>query len=95
MVKKELVRELSKRMGVPQEDTRKFVQVFQDILTDELRKGETLELLGFGMFSPWQQTERAARNPKTGVPCIIKPRVSVKFKPGKFLLDALNESDDQ
>ena len=35
-------------------------------------------------------TKRSGRNPRTGVPCVIEARTSVKFKPGKFLLEALN-----
>ncbi|MCD8243437.1 HU family DNA-binding protein [Parabacteroides distasonis] len=46
---------------------------------------------GFGSFVPWQQSERLARNPKTGEEVMITPRVSVKFKAGSDLLKELNE----
>lgn len=39
---------------------------------------------------PRPQTQRLARNPKTGTPVMIPARTTVKFKPGKFLLEAMN-----
>ena len=51
-------------------------------------------LQNFGHFQPWQQKERFGRNPRTGVECPIRKRVSVKFKPGKGLLELLNEKHE-
>ena len=93
MVKREFVKEIPERMSITQVEAKQFVKVFQDILTEELQQNRPLELQGFGTFSSWKQIGRAARNPKTGVPCWIEPRVSAKFRPGKFLLEALNEAD--
>ena len=90
MVKREFVKEISERMSITQVEAKQFVK---DILTEELQQNRPLELQGFGTFSSWKQIGRAARNPKTGVPCWIEPRVSAKFRPGKFLLEALNEAD--
>ena len=45
---------------------------------------------GFGTFTLWSQSERPGRNPKTGIPVTIPSRNSVKFKPGKGLLEYLN-----
>lgn len=44
---------------------------------------------------PWQQSERVGRNPKNGKLHVIKPRISVKFKPSRDLLKLLNERRDE
>lgn len=89
MNKTDLVNELAMRMDVPQYRSRQFLNAFQEVLVDKLGK-DAVALQGFGTFEPWKQTARQGRNPRTGVPCPIKARTSVKFKPGKFLLEALN-----
>lgn len=43
-------------------------------------------------FHPWHQVPRLGRPPRIGATCPIKGRLSVKFKPGKFLLKEINES---
>lgn len=90
MNKTDLVNELATKMDIPQYQSRRFVAVFQEILTDALKQDTSLVLQGFGVFEPWAQKERLGRNPRTGVTCMIAPRTSVKFKPGKLLLETLN-----
>ncbi|MFV0582627.1 MAG: HU family DNA-binding protein [Parabacteroides gordonii] len=90
MNKAELAKRLSVRLSVPQRDAIRFIDEFQDVLSEELKNDQSLCLQGFGSFSPWAQSEREGRNPKTGSSCMIPPRTSVKFKPGKYLLEKLN-----
>lgn len=90
MNKADLVNELTAKLNVPQYKSRQFLAAFEEVLKETLGK-EAIRLQGFGCFEPWGQTERAGRNPRTGAPCVIPPRISVKFKPGKYLLDALND----
>ena len=89
MNKTDLVIVLAEKMGIPQSQSRQFLNAFQEVLSDTLKE-EVIMLQGFGTFEPWKQTARPGRNPRTGEPCMIEPRTSVKFKPGKFLLEALN-----
>lgn len=89
MNKIELVNKLAAKMSVSQSRSRQFLNAFQDILKETLEH-EAIMLQGFGSFEPWEQKEREGRNPHTGTPCVIEARTSVKFKPGKFLLKALN-----
>lgn len=91
MNKAELTKSLANRLSVTQSQAQKFLDTFQEILGEELKKDNNLSLLGFGVFSPWKQTERVGRNPRTGVECIIKPRLSVKFKPATRFLETLND----
>lgn len=89
MNKSDLVNELSMKMGIPQCKSREFLNAFQAILSEKLRN-DAIVLQGFGTFEPWAQTKRLGRNPRTGEIVMIRPRTSVKFRPGKFLLETLN-----
>ena len=91
MNKRDLVVSLSERLSLTQSQSVEIVNAWEGVLTDALQAGERLTLQGFGTFFAWSQTERTGRNPRTGETCRIEARVSVKFKPGKFLLAALNE----
>lgn len=90
MNKVELAKSLAVKMSTTQCYSIRFLSALQEILADELQQNGTIMLQGFGSFSPWEQTERAGRNPRTGAPCLIRKRTSVKFKPGKDLLELLN-----
>lgn len=90
MNKGTLVQQVAERMSVTQRDSLRFINTLQEIVASELQQNGVVTLQGFGAFSPWEQTERIGRNPRTGTSCTIPPRVSVKFKPGKHLLEALN-----
>lgn len=94
MNKHDLVVALSERLSLPQTQSLQIVNAWEGILSDALIADKRLVLQGFGTFFVWSQTERMGRNPRTGESCRIAPRVSVKFKPGKFLLDALNEKEN-
>ena len=91
MNKTELSKRISERMSVTQVEARRFVNAFEASLADALKEDKTLMLQGFGTFFLWEQTAREGRNPRTGESCRIHPRLSAKFKPGKFLLRKLNE----
>lgn len=86
-----MVKELSSRLDCTQSECLHIINTWQEIISDNLSQGNNIVLQGFGSFTYWQQTERLARNPRTGTPCMISSRVSVKFKPGKFLLQCLNK----
>lgn len=90
MNKKELIKHLSEQTLLPQSDCQKVTNAFMEALTKELANGNQLMLQGFGTFSPWEQSERLGRNPRNGAACVIRPRTSVKFHPGKGLLESLN-----
>jgi len=90
MNKADLVIELAVKMSITQQQSREFVNVFQEILTDTIKQDMSIMLQGFGSFIPWMQKERSGRNPHTGISCGIPARMSVKFKPGKCLLEELN-----
>ncbi|WP_455639510.1 HU family DNA-binding protein [Parabacteroides sp.] len=90
MNKNELIEQLAERMGTTRVESRKHLDAFLDIITETMQEKDNVVLQGFGTICVWQQTERSGRNPKTGAPCMIPSRLSVKFRPGKYLLEALN-----
>ena len=90
MNKADLVNLPATKMHITQCQSREFLNTFQEVLTEAMKKDSPVMLQGFGTFAPWVQKERSGRNPRTGISCAIPARTSVKFKPGKFLLKELN-----
>lgn len=94
MNRTELAKRMAKELSTSQTSVRRFLEVFENTVTDALKEEKGLILQDFGVFVPWEQTAREGRNPRTGESCPILPRISVKFKPGRKLLNELNESDE-
>lgn len=94
MNKHDLVVALSERLSLTQLQSLEIVNAWEGVFTDALLDDKRIVLQGFGSFFIWNQTERMGRNPRTGETCPIEARTSVKFKPGKFLLKALNEKKE-
>ena len=90
MNKAELIAELAEGAGLKKQKAAKVLDAYMEIVTEKMSNNEEVVLIGFGTLIPRPQTSRLARNPKTGEPVMIKPRTTVKFKPGKFLLEAMN-----
>lgn len=90
MNRAELITALAERSGLQKQKASKVLEAYMEIVTEVLSANDELTLIGFGTLSPRPQTSRMARNPKTGEPVMIEARRTVKFKPGKFLLEAMN-----
>lgn len=90
MNKAELIEALADKAGVQKQSAKKLLDAYIDIVTEKLAKKEEIVIVGFGTLVPRPQNTRLARNPKTGEPVQIPARTTVKFKPGKFLLEAMN-----
>ena len=90
MNKADLVNQLAEKMQITQSQSRQFLNTFQEVLAEAIKRNSPVMLQDFGTFTHWVQTEREGRNPRTGITCVIPARTSVKFKPGKFLLKDLN-----
>ena len=90
MNKAELIEALAQRSGLQKQKAKKLLEAYVDIVTEAMSHNEEIVLIGFGTLIPRPQTERLARNPKTGT-----ARTTVKFKPGKYLLDAINKPEEK
>ena len=91
MNKKELAKEVARRMSTTVTQTLCFIDTMNDVICESITRDESVLIQNFGHYTPWQQTERLGRNPKSGQECAIPKRVSVKFKPGKGLIAKINE----
>lgn len=91
MNKAELIEALAERAGLQKTKAKKVLEAYIEIVTEKMAQDEEIVLIGFGTLIPRPQNTRLARNPKTGVPVQIPARKTVKFKPGKFLLEAMNK----
>ncbi|WP_304252409.1 HU family DNA-binding protein [Parabacteroides gordonii] len=90
MNKTELINALASKVNINRSQSRQYLDMFLEVLEETLKEEEPVVIQGFGTFEPWKQAERPGRNPRTGVPCKIPARISVKFKAGKYLLETLN-----
>lgn len=90
MNKTELAKEIASRMSTTVTESLRFLNIMNEVISDTILKDETVMLQNFGRYVPWKQVERPGRNLRTGVNCMIGKRVSVKFKPGKGLIEKLN-----
>ena len=90
MNKVELVASIAEKSELTKIDAEKALKAFIDVVTDELKNGGKVQLVGFGTFEVAERAERQGRNPKTGEPITIGASKSPKFKAGKALKDAVN-----
>ena len=67
------------------------LKAFIDVVSAELKKGEKVQLVGFGTFEVAERAAREGRNPQTGETMTIAASKAPKFKAGKALKDLVNE----
>ena len=90
MNKTELVAAVAEKAEVSKKDTEKALKAFVDVVTEEPKKGEKVQLVGFGTFEVSERAAREGRNPQTGKTMKIAACKAPKFKAGKALKDAVN-----
>jgi len=90
MNKAELVDSISAIADVTKTDAQKVLEAFIETVTYELGKGSEVTLVGFGVFSVKECSERKGRNPQTGEELVIAASKKPSFKAGKGLKDAVN-----
>ena len=90
MNKAELVAAIADRTGLSKRDAEAALKAFTDVVAEELKKGEKIQLVGFGTFEVSERAERVGRNPQTGAEMKIPASKAPKFKAGKALKDMIN-----
>ncbi len=90
MNKVELVEAMVKKSGLSKKDAEAALKAFIDTVEGEVKKGNKVQLVGFGTFEVSKRAARKGRNPKTGETMKIKASKAPKFKPGKAFKDLLN-----
>lgn len=90
MNKTELTAAMAEQAGISRKDAEKALKAFTDVVSDELKKGGKVQLVGFGTFEVSERAAREGRNPQTGETMKIEASKAPKFKPGKALKDEVN-----
>ena len=90
MNKTELVAAMAEQTNLSKKDAEAALKAYVDVVSEELKKGEKVQLVGFGTFEVSERAAREGRNPQTGETMEIKASKTPKFKAGKALKDMMN-----
>ena len=90
MNKTEIVAAMAEQTNLSKKDAEAALKAFIDVVSEELKKGEKVQLVGFGTFEVSERAAREGRNPQTGETMEIKASKTPKFKAGKALKDMMN-----
>jgi DNA-binding protein HU-beta len=90
MNKGDLAAAVADKTGLSKSQANQAVEAVFGVITDQLKSGEEVRVLGFGNFVVAERAASTGRNPQTGEPMKIKASKQAKFKPGKGLKDTLN-----
>ena len=90
MNKAELVAAMAEQAGLSKKDAEAAVKALTEFVSDELKKGEKVQLVGFGTFEVSERAAREGRNPQSGEVMKIAASKAPKFKAGKALKDLVN-----
>lgn len=90
MNKAELVAAMAEKTELSKKDAEAALKAFTDVVAEELKKGEKIQLVGFGTFEVSERAERVGRNPLTKEEITIPASKAPKFKAGKALKDMVN-----
>jgi len=90
MNKSELVSAVAAKTELTKADTERALKAFLETITETLKDGDQVTLIGFGTFLVRERKARTGRNPRTGETIQIKAANNPAFKAGKALKDAVN-----
>ncbi len=91
MNKAELVAAIAEKAEISRKDAEAALKAFTEVIEEELKKGEKIQLVGFGTFEVSERAARVGRNPQTKEEIKIPASRAPKFKAGKALKDAINQ----
>ena len=90
MNRTELISAMSEKSELTKVDAEKALKAFIDTVTEELKNGGKVQLVGFGTFEAVKRAARTGRNPKDGSTIQIPASKSPKFKASKNFKDVVN-----
>jgi len=91
VTKKEIVKQISEKLGLTQLKTKEIVQLTFDAIVETLLSERRIELRNFGVFEVKRRKARKARNPRTGDKVDVGPKNVVTFKPGKEMEEKIRQ----
>ncbi|MEJ2424920.1 MAG: HU family DNA-binding protein [Candidatus Thiodiazotropha sp.] len=90
MNKAELIEAMAESADISKAAAARALDGMVNAVTEVMKAGDTLSLVGFGTFSVKERAAREGRNPQTGETIKIKASKIPSFKAGKALKDAIN-----
>lgn len=90
MTKAELISAISEKAGLNKNQSRDALEAFLGSVTETLKSGQEVRLVGFGSFLPVERKEGVARNPRTGETVKRPASKTARFRVGEGLKGALN-----
>jgi len=90
MNKSELIEAVAEKTNLSKADAARAVDAVLESITEALKQGDSVALVGFGTFEVRERAARTGRNPRTGETIEIKASRAPAFKAGKALKDAVN-----
>ena len=95
IVKSKLLKQISKNYpNFLKKDLDKFTNIILNEIKNTLKRGERVELRGFGIFSTHTQKSRISRNPKTGEKINTPEKKTIHFKMAKELFKKINNNEE-
>ena len=91
MNKSELVAAISAKTNETKKVTEETLNAFIEVVTETLKKGDKIQLVGFGTYETKSRAARKGRNPQTGEEIKIPASKVPSFKAGKTLKDEVNK----
>jgi len=90
MNKSELIDAVAEAAGLSKADSTRAFDAVIDAITNAMKGGDQVSIVGFGSFLVRERSARTGRNPQTGAEIQIKAAKVPAFKPGKALKEAVN-----
>lgn len=90
MNKTELINQIAESADISKKSAADALQAFMTTVTETLKTGDKLSLIGFGSFSVRERSTRTCRNPQTGKSMEVPAKKVVRFKIGSKLSAAVN-----
>jgi DNA-binding protein HU-beta len=90
MNKSELIEAVANKTDMTKTATQQTLEAMVEVITKALKKGDKVQLVGFGTFSVAKRAATTGRNPRTGEAIKIPASKQPKFKAGKELKDTVN-----
>jgi nucleoid DNA-binding protein len=89
MNKTELMEAIAERAAVPKNEAQRYLDAFEEVVSDVLKGGDEIQITGFGKFYVREQKAREGRNPQTGEKMTIPARKVPTFSAGNSLKESI------
>ena len=93
MTKIDIVQNVTDKLGLSKRDSTRIVESVFEIVKEQLSKGDTVKISGFGNFVVRSKSARKGRNPQTGSEMEICARKVLTFRSSQILRKALNKGN--